>query len=368
MSRITVLFSLLALAACFAGCTPPPPPPEPVRAVRTLTVEVGRTESAHAFAAEVRARHESRLGFRVAGKLLSRSAEVGQRVSAGQVLARLDPTDLQLAQTSAQAALRSAESALALSRAEFERFQSLRVQGFISALELERRATSLQAQQALADQARSLAAQQGNLAAYAVLTAPVAGVVTAVEAEIGTVLAAGTPVLRLAHEGARDVVFSVPEDALEGVQALLGQAGAVQVRPWGAVDLLPATMRELAAMADPQTRTYAVKADLGAAALPLGRTVTVLLPGASREGVVRLPLPAVVGQGGQSAVWVLDRASMTVRPQPVQVDGAQGNWAIVRSGLQAGQTVVTAGVHTLTAGQKVKFYEGDAPPVGEGLQ
>ena len=157
--------------------------------------------------------------------MVSRSAEVGQRVQAGQPLAQLDATDLRLGQEAAQAAVRAAQSAYDLAAAELKRYRELRDQGFISGLELERRETTLQAQQSQLDQARAQASVQGNQAAYAVLVAPAAGVVTAVEAEPGAVLAAGTPVLRLAHDGPRDVVFAVPEDGLAGMRALLGKAG-----------------------------------------------------------------------------------------------------------------------------------------------
>jgi RND family efflux transporter MFP subunit len=320
----------------------------------------GAAGGAHEYAAEVRARTETRLGFRVAGKLTSRPAEVGQRVKAGQVLAQLDPVDLKLQQDAAQAALRAAQSAYDLSAAEFKRYKELREQGFISALELERRDTALQAQKAQLDQAKAQSAVQGNLAAYAALTATAAGVVTGVDAEVGAVLAAGTPVVRLAHDGARDVVFAVPEDTVASARALLGKAGAVRVRPWGGAAAVPATVREVAAAADPATRTFQVKADVGAAQVQLGQTMTVVVDLPRRDGVIKLPLTAVMRQQGQTAVWLLDRAAMTVKVQPVVVAGADGNDVLVASGLAAGATVVTAGVHTLTPGQKVKLYD-DAP-------
>ncbi|HRD95705.1 MAG TPA: efflux RND transporter periplasmic adaptor subunit [Rubrivivax sp.] len=312
------------------------------------------------FAAEVRARTESRIGFRVPGKLVARPAEVGQRVKAGQVLARLDSTDLQLAQQAAQAGAQAAQAAYALAQAEFKRYQELRSQGFISALELERRETGLKAQKAQLDQALAQQSVQGNQAAYAALQANAVGTITAVEAEVGAVLAAGTPVLRLAHDGPRDAVFAVPEDVVAALRPLLGRKGALQVRRWGAAAPVPATLREVAAAADPSTRTFLAKADLGAASFELGQTVTVVIVQPRTEAVLHLPLAAVVQVNGQSAVWVLDRASMTVKPQPVVVARAGGNRLVLASGLVAGQTVVTAGVHTLAPGQKVKLY-GEAP-------
>jgi len=357
--RAITLVTISGVAACGRA----PSAPEPLRAVRTMTVDAATVGGTHEFAAEVRARTESRLSFRVAGKLVSRPAEVGQRVRIGQLLAQLDPADLKLGQDAALAGLRAAQSAFELAQAEYKRYKDLRDQGFISALELERRETALQAQRAQLDQARAQASAQGNLASYAALTATAAGVVTVVEAEPGAVVAAGTTVLRLAHDGPRDAVFAVPEDGVAGLRALQGRAGALRIRPWGASTLLPATVREVAAAADPVTRTFLVKADVGAAALQLGQTVTAVVALPRRDAAARLPLSAVMQQQGQPAVWLLDRNTMTVKIQPVVVAGADGNAVLVASGLSAGQTVVTAGVHTLTAGQKVKLVDAAPPAV-----
>jgi RND family efflux transporter MFP subunit len=330
---------------------------EPVRAVRTLTLQAGNAALQHEYAAEVRARVESRLGFRVGGKLVQRHVDLGQRVKAGQLLAQLDGTDLQLGQDAARAALRAAQAQLALSEAEFRRYQALRDQGFISGLELERREAALKASRSQAEQALAQAGVQSNQAGYAALRADAPGVVTAVDAEPGTVLAAGTPVLRLAHDGPRDAVFSVPEDRVDAVRAMIGRPGALRLRPWGAGDaVLPATVREVAAAADPATRTFLVKADIGSADLALGRTATVLIDAPAQPGVVKLPMTAVFGQGGRSQVWLVDSATMTVRAQPIEVAGAEGNLVVVAGGLTPGQTVVTAGVHALNPGQKVRWY------------
>jgi len=277
------------------------------------------------------------------------------------VLAQLDATDLKLGQEAAQAATRAAQTQYDLAAAEFKRYQELRAQGFISSLELERREATLRAQKAQLDQALAQARVQGNQAGYATLVATAPGVVTATEAEVGAVLAAGMPVLRVAHDGSRDAVFAVPEDGAAAMRALLGKRAALKVKAWGGSALLPATVREVAAAADPATRTFLVKADLGDAALQLGQTVTVLAESPRAEGITRLPLSAVMQQQGRTSVWLLDTASMTVKVQPVTVAGADGNTVVVASGLQPGQQVVTAGVHVLTPGQKVKRYEAPAP-------
>ena len=350
------LLPLLSLSLLLAACSKPEPLPEPVRAVRTLTVAAGSASLSSEYPAEIRARAESRPAFRVPGQLVRRMVSVGDAVKAGQALAQIDPGDLRLGQQAAGAALSAAQAQLAFGEAEFKRYQTLREQGFISGVELERREAALKATRAQAEQAIAQARLQGNQAGYAVLTAEVAGIVTAVDAEPGTVLAAGTPVLRLAHDGPRDAVFSVPEDRAGAMRGLIGKTGALQLRPWGDGALAPATVREVAAAADATTRTFLVRADIGRTDLRLGQTATVLVPHPAQSGVVKLPLSAVFAQGGQSSVWVVDRNTMTVQARPITVSGAEGNLVVVAGGLKPGEAVVTAGVHTLAPGQKVRWY------------
>jgi multidrug efflux system membrane fusion protein len=349
------LLPLLMLPVLMA-CSPPPAQKEPVRAVRSLVLQSGVTALQTEYAADIRARTESRLSFRVGGKLVRRPVNVGDVVKAGQVLAQLDASDFKLGQDAARATVSAADSQLALSEAEYKRYKELRDQGFISGLELDRREASLKASRAQAEQARAQASVQGNQAAYAVLVADVSGVVIAVDAEPGAVLAAGTPVVRLAQDGPRDAVFSVSEDRLPALRALLDKPGAVRMRPWGSDVTLPATVREVAAAADPMTRTFLVKADIGRTGLRLGQTATVLIDAPAVAGVFKLPLPAVFEQGGKSHVWVIDPVTLSVRAQAIAVLGAEGNLVLVGAGLTNGLRVVTAGVHTLTAGQQVRLY------------
>lgn len=361
-----LLLTLVSLSGLWlSGCAPKEVAPEPVRAVRTLKVESGTAQVERDYAAEIKARTESRLGFRVGGKLLTRPVNAGDTVRAGQVLAQLDPQDLRLGQEAAQAGVAAAQVQYELAVADFKRYQDLRTQNFISAAELERRETTLKAAKAQLEQVKAQAGVQINQTSYSSLNAPAAGVITAVEAEPGQVLAAGTPVVRLALDGPRDAVFAVPEDRVNELRALLNRAGAVRVVPWGRQEAVPATVHEVAAAADPVTRTFSVKADIGSAALRLGQTATVRIAQSGREGVVRLPLTALVEHKNQSAVWLLE-GSMKVRPQAVTVAGAEGNTVLVSAGLSAGDEVVTAGTHLLTPSQTVRRYiergqVGDVP-------
>lgn len=340
-----------------AGCQPSPVPEEPLRAVRTLVVQMAPTRSQLEFAAEIRPRVESRLGFRIPGKLVERSVQFGQTVRAGQALARLDGQDLQLGQEAARAALAAAQAQLDLAESEFKRFVALRDQGFISGAELERREAALRSARSAFEQASAQLRVQTNQSGYSTLVADAAGVITAVEAEPGMVMAAGVTVVRLAHDGPRDAWFSVPEDRITEVRALIGRQGVLQVRRWGADDRnWPATVREVAAAADPATRTFLVKADMGAAPVALGQSVTVLLPGPETPPALMLPLTALFEHQGKSQVWVLDRTTMTVQMRAVQPVAIQANLIVLGAGLSPGESVVTAGVHTLSPGQKVSLY------------
>ena len=346
----------LAAAVCLSACSRPKPTEEPVRAVKVMTVAAQISQTGLEYAGEVRARVESRLGFRVAGKVVQRSVELGQHVKVGQLLARLDPQDYRLAADAATAQLSAARVNRDLAAADFKRFKELREQNFISSAELERREVALKAAQAQLDQAQAQLTGQGNQTSYTRLLADVSGVVTAVDAEVGQVVAAGTPVLRIAQDGAREVLFSVPEDRRE----LLSIGSAVTVRPWPGDRTVQAIVREVAASADPVTRTFAVKAALGAAdSLPLGSTVAVLPNVLDRGGidVIKLPTSALRADGKSASVWLLDPASMTIKAQPVQIAGVDGNEVVVTSGLQPGMLVVSAGVHVLSAGQKVTRFQ-----------
>lgn len=359
--RVFGLFALAALMTTLVACSKAEAPQEPLRSVKLLTMAGSDLNLASEFSAEVRARVESRLGFRVGGKLVQRPAEPGQRVAAGQLLALVDAQDFQLAAQAAQAQVSAAQSQRDLAAAEFKRFEALKAQNFISGAELERREASLKAAEAALNQAKAQAQAQGNQAGYARLTASHAGVIIAVEAEVGQVVSAGQPVVRLAHDGPRDAVFAVSESAIMSIR--LGQSMQAMVLSTG--QMVQGTVREMAASADPVTRTYAVKLALApgvGGALPLGATLNVRAPGLSSAvaSAIKLPTSALRQEGQGTAVWVLDEASMTVNSQAVQLGPVDGNEVVVTSGLQPGQKVVSAGVHVLSPGQKVTVY-GAAP-------
>ena len=363
MNTQTSVFRLgtLALVMFLAACSKPAPSEEPLRAVKVMVVAADGIHSGFEYAAEVRPRTESRLGFRVNGKLLRRMVDVGQHVNAGQALAQLDAQDYKLSVDAAKAQLSAAVANRDLAASDFKRYKDLRDQNFITAAELERRDVGLKAAQSQVEQAQAQLSAQGNQSAYTTLVADAAGVVTSTDAEPGQVLAAGTPVVRIAQDGARDVVFSVPEDKVSQVK--LGSD--VEVRMWAGNAVYQGKVREVSASADPVTRTFAIKVALVSAdVLPLGTTVSVVPRALDRSGpaVIKLPTTALQHDGKAVAVWVLDRASMTVRLQPIVIATADGNDVVIQTGLQPGMEVVVAGVHVLSPSQKVTVYQEKSPP------
>ena len=361
----TVAWPLKGLFACVlvavvCGCSRKEVTPEPIRAVKLIEIGSHGRNAAVEYAGDVRAQTESRLGFQVAGKLRQRWVNVGDVVKKGQVLAEVEAQDYVLAAQAAQAQVAAAQTQRDLAQADWTRFSALKDKGFISGVELDRRHANVQAAQAQLQQAQAQAAAQNNQRTYTRLVADAAGVVTAVQAEPGQVVAAGVPVVQLAHDGARDVVIAVPEAAYSQVQ--VGQP--VQVRLWSQADVLGGSVREVAASADPVTRTYAVKVKvLGQQQPTLGATAYVRMQKLEEglPGVMLLPSTAVGEQGGSSVVWEFDSTSSTVHARKVEVVGVDGNDVLIGNGLREGMQLVSAGTHVLTEGQKVSVYQPRYP-------
>ena len=351
---------VLALALTLAGCSKPAEKVEEVRPVRAIKMAAADTQAVAQFPGEVRARYESRLGFRVGGKIVSRKVEVGSMVKRGQVLMQLDPQDLQLAQTQSSAALSAAESNLELAKAELARYKDLREKNFVSQAVLDAKETAYRSARASRDQAAAALRTQRNQTGYGNLVADVDGVVTGIDAETGQVVAAGTPVVRLAQLGEKEIVISIPEDQVDALRKVQD----VTVRTWAnPKQAIPGKLRELSPVADAATRTYTAKISIpnAPADVRLGMTAYVTFNSAAQGPMLRVPLSALVQNQGGSAVWVVENGA--VRLAPVQLAGASGNDMLIGSGLTPGQIVVTAGVHLLKPGQKVTLL--DAEPVAQ---
>lgn len=354
VSSVANRFVLLFLLGFqLAACSEAPPPPAAPKLVRTLIVGAGDTATDGAqrgYSGEVRARIETTLGFRIAGKIVERRADLGTAVKAGQVLARLDPTDAGLQQA-------QAEAQRVLAAADLTRYRDLKAKNYISASALDARETAFKAAQAQAELAK-------NQASYTTLVADRAGVIGQVLAEPGQVVSAGQAVFRLAPDGEREIAIALPENEVTGFK--LGQAAEVSF--WASQGTsqksLTGRLREISPVADPVTRTYAARVSLKGAdpLLPLGMSAAVRFPtGASGASRLIVPLTAIFQQGNQPAVWRVMRsgtpeggADKTVSLQAVSIAAYNDAGAVVVGGLTGGEEIVANGVNLLTAGEKVR--------------
>jgi RND family efflux transporter MFP subunit len=328
--------------------------------VRTLTLAPANAEASIELAGEVVPRYESRLGFRVGGKIIARKVEVGSVVKRGQVLMQLDAADLQLSQAQAKAAESGADSQLALAKADLDRYRELRAKNFVSQAVLDAKEAGFKAAQSAHDQASAGLKVQANQSSYTTLVADAEGVVTAIDAEVGQVVSPGSPVVRLARSGAIEVKVSIPEDRVEAIR----QAKSVTVRTWAQRDnAIPGVVREIAPAADAATRTFSARVALpkAGADIRMGMTATVSFSAPLPPGI-RVPLTALFNDQGKTSVWVVEKNK--VKLVPVQVAGPQGNEIVVASGLDAGQEVVIAGVNLLREGQKVSILGRPAAAAG----
>ncbi|MFC3178084.1 efflux RND transporter periplasmic adaptor subunit [Undibacterium amnicola] len=353
---ILVLLSLILLSACSKKAEKT----EDIRPVRTIQAQLQASEFVAELSGEVRARVESRLGFRVPGKIVARHVELGTLVKRGQVLMQLDPQDLLLGQTQAKAGLSAAESNRDLAKAELKRYQELRDKNFVAQAVLDAKETTYKAAQASYEQAKAGFSNQSNQAAYANLTADIDGVVTAIDAEVGQVVAAGTPVVRVAKAGDMDVIVGVPEDKINSIR----QMSDLKVKLWAnSGEVYAAKLRELSPIADPVTRTFVAKVALPDTAkdVRLGMTATVLFGMKNPMAMIRVPLTALFQEKNVSSVWIVE--SGVVRLVPVQIGSTSGEDVLISGGIQAGQIIVTAGVNLLKAGQKVRILGMESAPV-----
>lgn len=342
-----------AVLVVMGGCSKPVEKTEEIRPVRAIRLTMDKVDMVAEFPGEVRARVESRLGFRVGGKIVSRKVDIGTQVKSGQVLMQLDPQDFRLAQAQADAGLRAAESNRDLASAEYKRYKDLREKNFVSQAVLDSKETAFKAAQASYEQALAAFRNQSNQAGYTTLVSDVDGVVTGVDAEAGQVVAAGTLVVRVAKASDKEIVISIPEDKVDAIK----QLGHVRVRIWAKPDEnMPGKLRELSPVADPATRTYTAKIAIPASDdIKLGMTAYVAFVSKSDTPAIKLPLTALLQDKTSTAVWVVENG--TVRLVPVKVAGTAGNDIVIAGGVSPGQTVVTAGVNLLKPGQKVKILD-----------
>ena len=332
-----------------------------VRPARVLEITYGQQAQSLVLAGTVVPRIETTLGFRVAGKIIQRSVDVGTVVKPGDLIAQLDPSDYRLAVDNARAALASAEADYVRAKADHERYQALRGGAAFTPQTLEQRQSLAATALARMDQARSQLSSAENNLAYTELRSDTAGVVTAVQAEVGQVLSQGQGVVRVARTDELEILVGVPEHRLKAVR----DATAATFELWSDPGHRHAArLRELSPSADPATRTYPARFSIlePPAFIGLGMTATLRFERPDAQPVAEVPLAAIFQRGTQPAIWVVDRSSGTVELRPVTVARWRNDTAAIISGVKEGELIAAAGVHKLEAGQKVRPVQTTVRP------
>jgi multidrug efflux system membrane fusion protein len=330
-----------------------------VRPARVMEIAYRREGQSLVLAGTVVPRIESQLGFRVPGKIVRRAVDVGAVVQAGQLIAELDPTDYKLAVENARAAFAASEGDYMRAKADHERYIQLRNSAAFMQQTLDTRKSASVTAQGRMDQAKSqLESAEHNLA-YTELKADADGVITAVQAEAGQVVAQGQSVAKLARTEELEILVGVPEHRLQAARA----TDAATFELWSEPGKRhPAKLRELSPSADPTTRTYPARFSVidKPAFIGLGMTATLAFERPDAQSVAEVPLASIFQHGTRPAVWVVDKQSGTVELRPVLIARWRSDTAAILSGVKDGELIATAGVHKLEAGQKVKPLQQQA--------
>ncbi|MBW6421893.1 efflux RND transporter periplasmic adaptor subunit [Rhizobium sp. XQZ8] len=336
--------------------------PEIVRPVKVAEVsepDIGRKLD---YSGSVRARTEMNLGFRVAGKMTERLVDIGQRVKPGDVLARLDAVDYQLAVRRAEADLSAATKQVEISGLARRRAETLAEKNISSQSQLEQ--AQLANDQAISqkESAQSALDQARNQVAYTDLKATQTGIVTTVSADAGQVVSAGTPVVTVAIDGEKEVQVAVPEMDIGNFKP----GKTVKARFWSATDLvLDGKVREVAGSADPQSRTFAVRVSLPEdGRILLGMTANIAAVEDNATPTWSIPLAALAKRGDQPVVWIVDRQKSVVNSRPIKVADFSDNGVRVSEGIAKGDLVVSAGTQFMKEDMKVKLPQTVASRFG----
>lgn len=345
-----VVIALMGLSAC----EKPVVQKASLRPALVMTVSPVDYQSKFTIVGEVQPRYSAVQGFRVPGKITRRYVEVGDAVKKGQLIARIDAADANLSVQANEAAISAAKANLDFAASELKRQQQLLNKQFISPAALDRYQTSYDMAKASLAQAKAKSAVTENQSAYTVLYADRSGVINQIKAEPGQVVAAGEPVATIISPDNLEVHIPVAEANIEQVR--LKQA--VKVKLWSnGSEYYQATVREVAPVADPVTRTYLVKLKLNDAddKIKMGMTATAILP-TEQSAQLLIPTAAVIQQAQQAVVWEVSPDNQ-VHAKPITIAAYDENGVIVGEGLRAGEKIVIAGAHALTENQVIQPVE-----------
>ena len=362
----TGIFGLACLvAALVAGCKVETPAKEAeVRPVKVAVVAAAPQGRTLTYSGVVRPRIETTLGFRVPGKMVARSVNVGDHVDVDQEIARLDPTDLVLAENAARAAVAAARSRRDVASDHLERAKVLLPKAIVSQATYDTRRNEFDAAASALDSAESQLQQAINAVSYATLRTDKAGIVTSVTGEPGHVVAAGQAVITLAEAGETEIAVAVPEQ--DAGRLRIGQRARITL--WAGPHVtVEGRIREIAGQADPAMQTYAVRIAVPQPppTMRLGMTATVALSFDQNTAPMLVPLTALSESDGGVVAFVVDAVHKVVRKTAVSVAGVAEDGVEIAGGLQVGDLVVTAGVQFLRDGMRIRLpgerAEADTP-------
>ncbi|MBX9840326.1 MAG: efflux RND transporter periplasmic adaptor subunit [Xanthobacteraceae bacterium] len=338
------------LAACGQEANPDPPQARPVR---TVTIEKRQAGTPIMLVGRVEAEDEVALGFRISGRLLENNGKLGDRVTPGQVVARLESQNELNTLRTARAALVAAQGQLMQARNHFERQDTLLSQGWTTRANHEQAKQAFQTAQANLDSAEAQLKSAYDLVSFTELKADAPGVVTAVGPGAGEVVQAGQMIVRLAREAGRDAVFDV---AAQVIRTLPGDPRITVHLTDDPRVVAQGRIREVSPQANPQTRTFEVRIGLTdpPPAMWLGATVTARLE-TEATPTIEIPATALTNFNNQPGVWIVDPGNRTVSMRNVDVLRFDQATVAVSGGLETGEVVVTAGVQALHPGQKVRL-------------
>ncbi len=344
--------ALALLSACQPEADTAPPQVRPVRTVTVVKREVGETVS---YTGRIQAENETRLSFRISGRMVERSVNVGDHVEPGQVVAKLEPQDELNALRTAQASVAAAQGQLNQAQSNFDRQQTLLARDIASRAQFEQAESALKTARAQLDTAEAQLKAAKDRVSYTELRVDSAGTVIATGAEAGEVVQAGQMVIRVARKDGRDAVFDVPAQLLRSAPS--DPLISVSLSDDPAVTAI-GRVREVSPQADPVTRTFEVKVGLTdpPAAMRLGATVVGRMK-LDTAPVIEIPATALTEFDRRPAVWVVDPSSLTVSLRNVEVARNDPATIAISQGLDSGEIVVTAGTQALHPGQKTRLLE-----------
>ena len=329
--------------------------------VPVVTVEVAKLDHDVIRAAgtgEIKARVESDLSFKVSGRVIERRVGVGDRVKAGQVLATLDSTEQVADIESAKAGVSAQEATLRKSSSILNRRKTLIQTGALSQQEVD------SAQQEFLSAQKDLDASKAELETaqealqQTELRADADGTITERSVEVGQVVQASTTVFTLAHDGPRDAVFNVQENALSTGANPISLTVSLLSRPEISA---PAKVREISPTLDRSLGTVRVKLSVENAPpeMTLGAAIIADVVIAQQDRV-SIPWQSMFSKEGKPAVWVVDHDALTASLKPVVVERYDADRVILASGIEPGEFVIVDGVQFLRENQKVAISKGAA--------